>query len=114
MQEKLPLSADLSALTGGGEMGALMRAKDWAKTRLGPLESWPQRLLTTASSCLNSRFPMFVWWGRDLVMLYNDAYKVILGAKHPNALGTAGVEVWPEIWEIGVGAQRGARHGQRI
>ncbi|MFP2913038.1 PAS domain-containing protein [Pyxidicoccus sp. 3LFB2] len=89
-----------AVLAGGGETGALMRSCDWAKTALGPVELWPQSLRTSVSTCLNSRFPLFVWWGPELVMLYNDAYASILGSKHPRALGMRGREVWPEIWPI--------------
>jgi PAS fold len=87
-------------LDGGGEMGALMRAIDWTKTPLGPIEGWPQSLRTTVSTCLNSRFPILIWWGPDLVKLYNDAHRELLVEKHPAALGRAGREVWPEIWHI--------------
>src|SRR3569623_813828 len=87
-------------LAGGGEMGALMRCLDWSQTPLGAPESWPQSLRTTVSTCLNSRFPILVWWGRDLVKLYNDAYRPILGNKHPCSLGARGRDVWPEIWHI--------------
>jgi signal transduction histidine kinase len=93
-------SAALGCLAGGGEMGVLMRALDWSKSPLGPVEGWPQSLRTIVSTCLNSRFPILVWWGPKLVKLYNDAYRDILGAKHPSALGRPGREVWPEIWNL--------------
>ncbi len=86
-------------LSGGGELGALMRAKEWTQTPLGPPEQWPQSLRTSVSTCLNCSFPILLWWGPDLVKLYNDAYAMILGAKHPAALGRPGREVWPEIWD---------------
>ena len=87
-------------LAGGGEMGALMRAHDWSSTPIGPVESWPQSLRTAVGICLCSRFPILIWWGPELVKLYNDDYAPILGAKHPAALGRPGREVWPEIWHI--------------
>jgi len=95
-------AADLvTCLAGGGDMGALMRARDWSETTLGPVADWPQTLCTAVSICLNSRYPMLIWWGQDLVMLYNDAYRPMLGStKHPRALGQSGQEVWPEIWSI--------------
>ena len=74
-------------LVGGGEMGALIRSKDWADTPLGPVEGWPRSLKTVVFLMLNSRYPMFVWWGRELTNLYNDAYIPMLGARHPEALG---------------------------
>lgn len=86
-------------LTGGGEMGELIRLKNWSKTPLGAIKDWPQSLRTSVSLCLNSRFPILIWWGKDLVKIYNDAYRPILGSKHP-ALGVKGQEVWPEIWHL--------------
>ena len=88
----------LTFLAGGGAMGALMRDMDWSATTLGPTDTWPQSLRTSVSTCLNCSFPILVWWGPELVKLYNDAYAVILGDKHPRALGTPGRKVWPEIW----------------
>jgi PAS domain S-box-containing protein len=87
-------------LAGGGEMGALMRSMDWSKTPLGPVEDWPQSLRTTVKICLASRFPILIWWGPELVKIYNDAYRPMLGDKHPRSMGARGRDVWPEIWHI--------------
>ena len=82
-------------------MGALMRSFDWSRTALGPVDSWPQSLRTAVSICLNSRFPMILWWGPELTVLYNDGYIPILGKKHPRrALGLPGSEVWAEVWPV--------------
>src|SRR3954454_24613623 len=83
---------------GGGELGGRMRAFDWSRTRLGPVAAWPQSLKTCVRIILTSRQPMFVWWGDDLINLYNDAYKNIVGGKHPEALGQPAATVWREIW----------------
>lgn len=82
-------------------MGQFTRDKDWEQTHLGPAESWPQSLKTTLSILLNSRFPMFLWWGPDLICFYNDAYRPSLGqqGKHPSILGMPARQAWPEIWE---------------
>lgn len=101
----VPASANVTAIhdifAAGGEMGELMRTLDWSQTPLGPVEQWPQSLRTAVSICLASRFPMLIWWGPELVMLYNDAYRLILGDnKHPQAMGQRGRECWPEIWNI--------------
>lgn len=86
-------------LTGGGEMGALIRSHDWASTPLGHYESWPQSLKTCVRIILTSSQPMFVWWGPELINLYNDPYRSILGGKHPGVLGMPAAEVWKEIWD---------------
>lgn len=91
---------ELDFLAGGGELGASVRALDWAKTPLGAISKWPQSLKTSVSTCLNSRFPMLIWWGPQLVKIYNDAYRPLIGSKHPWALGSPGREVWPEIWSV--------------
>lgn len=87
---------------GKGEMARLTRAFDWSSTSIGNPENWSQSLLTTISIILNSRFPMFLWWGTDLVQFYNDAYRPSLGneGKHPKALGQKGVDCWAEIWPV--------------
>ncbi len=90
----------LDFLAGGGEMGARVREMDWSKTPLGPISKWPQSLKTSVSICLSSRFPMLIWWGPKLVKIYNDAYRPLIGSKHPWALGSPGREVWPEIWSV--------------
>ncbi|HEY9761658.1 MAG TPA: ATP-binding protein [Trichocoleus sp.] len=86
-------------LVGGGEMGALMRSYDWSKTPFGSVDQWPQSLRSALSICLNSRFPIAIYWGPDCLLLYNDAWRPIVGNKHPWSLGRAACEVWPEIWD---------------
>ncbi|MEJ7729380.1 MAG: ATP-binding protein [Polyangiaceae bacterium] len=88
----------LEFLRGGGELGARVRAKDWSRTPLGPPDHWPQSLKTCVRIVLTSRQPMFVWWGPELINIYNDAYTSILGGKHPDALGLPAPVVWSEIW----------------
>lgn len=86
-------------LTGGGEMGELIRTKKWQHTPIGIPENWPPSLQTAVSILLNSQFPMFVWWGKDLITIYNDPYIPVAGAKHPTLLGQSGREGWAEIWK---------------
>ena len=81
-------------------MGALMRSHDWSQTPLGPVESWSQSLRTAVSICLSSTFPLSLLWGQELIQLYNDSYRPICGAKHPQTLGRPVQENWPEIWHI--------------
>src|ERR1700749_1149921 len=85
----------------GGEMGELTRSFNWEDTVLGNPDDWPQNLLTTLGIILHSKFPMFLWWGPELIQFYNDAFRPSFGAeggKHPNALGQRGEDCWQEIW----------------
>jgi len=102
-------------LSGGGELGECIRATDWSLTPVGPPSGWPQSLRTTLSILLSSRFPMFLWWGPELIQFYNDAYRPSLGitGKHPHAVGQRGVECWPEIWPtVGPLIERVMKNGE--
>jgi signal transduction histidine kinase len=88
----------LQFMAGGGKVGALMRNHDWSASPLGHPTTWPQSLRSVVGLLLESRFPMFVAWGKELGFLYNDAYAEILGAKHPRALGSRFYDIWSEIW----------------
>jgi PAS domain S-box-containing protein len=90
---------NLSFLADGGEMGERIRAFDWSCSPLGPPEGWPQALRTATGILLTSKFPMFLAWGPELRLLYNDAYSDILDGKHPAALGHAFEDVWADIWD---------------
>ena len=86
---------------GQSEMARRMRDLDWSYTALGPPELWPQSLRTSVSTCLDCAFPIVLWWGPQLAILYNDEYCQMLGPeKHPWALGRPGAEVWAEIWDV--------------
>src|SRR6188768_2554498 len=94
----------LDFLSGGGEMGERIRNFDWNQTSLGDPKFWQNSLKTCVRIMLTSPQPMFVWWGKELINIYNDAYRFVLGEKHP-ALGASGNIVWKEIWnEVGVRA----------
>ncbi|HEY4286505.1 MAG TPA: ATP-binding protein [Puia sp.] len=85
-----------------GEMSQRTREYDWSRTPIGPVDTWPQSLRTAVGIVLRSRFPMFIWWGDQLIQFYNDAYRPSLGndGKHPSALGQRGEDCWPEIWPV--------------
>ena len=94
-------SGSSTVLSGGGEMGALMRSIDWSTTAVGPVDAWPQSLRTALSILLETGFPMYIAWGRDYTQFYNDGYRPILGStKHPMAMGAGTRETFAEIWDI--------------
>ena len=85
---------------GEGEVACLMRRLDWSATPLGPLKFWPQSLKTAADLTLACRFPMIVLWGPELIQIYNDSYREVMGGKHPAGLGQPTQRCWPEVWQI--------------
>lgn len=94
-------------LTGESEAAELMRSLDWSSSPLGHPSCWSRSLLSVVGLMLGSKFPMFVAWGPELGFLYNDAYGVILGAKHPAAMGARFEDIWKEIWaDVGPLAHR--------
>ena len=88
------------SLAGDGEMSERIYAFDWSKTAIGPVEGWSPALRMMVRFLLANRFPLLLWWGPDYVSIYNDAYRPILGTKHPWALGQPLRECWKEIWQI--------------
>ena len=84
-------------LAGGAATGALIRAHDWAATPLGPPHAWPPSLATLVGVMFGANQPMFVAWGSEHTLLYNDAYADLLATKHPTALGRPFFDVWSEV-----------------
>ncbi|MEO6612752.1 MAG: hypothetical protein ABIT05_08740, partial [Chitinophagaceae bacterium] len=86
-------------LSGGGQMGELIRSFDWSKTAVGSPDTWPQSLRIATRIMLDCPFGMYIAWGNEYIQLYNDGYRPILGAtKHPQALGISTRKTFEEIW----------------
>jgi len=81
----------------GGALTQLVRTHDWENTPLGGVEAWPQPLVTIVEVVLCSAHPMFVVWGQEHTLIYNDGLVPVLGSKHPSALGSSYLEVWHDI-----------------
>ena len=94
-------------------MAALVSAKDWSLTPLGPRERWPASLRLMVATILASQFPMAVRWGPDFLQIYNDGYRPILGEKHPDALGRPFREAWPETQPLMGALHRAILAGER-
>src|SRR5688572_21568576 len=99
MAETAPIAA---VFAGDGEMAARCRAFDWTTTPLGPPDRWSTSLRTVIGLVLSSRQPMFLWWGPELVQVYNDAYRPSLGTggRAEYALGACGRTFWTDIWPV--------------
>lgn len=78
-------------------MGEFLRSMDWSETPVGDPSTWPQSLRTSVSICINSPTPLLIWWGRDLVKIYNEEYRELIAARHPKAMSANGADIWPEI-----------------
>lgn len=82
------------------EMHERVARFDWSKTELGPRADWPQSLVTIVDTVLCHGFPMIALLGPRLIQIYNDAYGVVMDAKHPAGLGQPTEVCWPEVWHI--------------
>ncbi|MDM0047989.1 PAS domain-containing sensor histidine kinase [Variovorax sp. J22R115] len=91
MREPLPF------LAGGGRLGELIARHDWSTTGVGPIERWPPHVMTATALMLRSVVPIVMLWGEAGVMIYNDAYSVFAGNRHPLLLGSNVREGWPEV-----------------
>jgi hypothetical protein len=98
-QDQQPGVVD-QVLRGGGEAGELARSIDWSKTALGSVEGWSQALRSAAALVLHNHSGMLLWWGPRFAQIYNDAYRPVLGDKHPRAMGQPFSECWAEVFHI--------------
>ena len=96
-----------SFMAGGGAMGERIRTFDWSASPLGPPADWPEVLRSALRICLSSAFPTAIYWGPELVLIYNDSWSPIPAERHPDCLGRPAREVWSDIWDI-IGPQFGA------
>ena len=88
-------------LADGGEMGRRIREFDWSATALGAAAQWPASLKTVVRLMLTTNHAVFVFWGPDLICLYNDAYSRSLGKEqHPSILGMKGPQAWAIAWDV--------------
>ena len=96
-------------------MAELIRAHDWSSTPLGPIEDWSESLLLSANLMLSCAFPSLVFWGKELVQLYNDAFVPLLAERHPSGLGQTAQEFWSDSWQIvGPNLERVMKDGETV
>jgi signal transduction histidine kinase/CheY-like chemotaxis protein len=109
-------SSSVSLFAGGGEVRALCRKRDWAATSLGPPDQWAPSLRAAVQLCLDTRFPMAVWAGAELLFIYNESFLPALAERmHPWALGRPAREVWGDLWSrLGPEFHRVVREGRSL
>lgn len=82
-------------------MGRLTRETNWANHPLGQPDTWPVALRISLGIVFNSGFPKQLFWGPDLTVFYNDAFRPSLGdnGKHP-AVGKRAEDMWSDVWDF--------------
>ncbi|WP_155905071.1 PAS domain-containing protein [Methylopila sp. M107] len=83
-----------------GDCAELIHSFDWPAHPLGPVETWPLRLQAAVETLLPAGFPTVVLWGPDLLQIYNDSYRRLIGDRHPGGFGRPNRDGWPEAWAI--------------
>lgn len=91
-------SAAAVPFPGNGEVARLLREHDWSDSALGQPDTWPHALRNLSALMLQSTFPMFVAWGEQHCLIYNDAYATLMQDRHPSGIGRPFREVWSDIW----------------
>ena len=97
---------------GLDNVAQLMRAFDWSTTPLGTPDTWPETLHVLMDVILDSKQPMYILWGAEQIMLYNDAYMPILAGRHPASIGQSIRDIWADIWPEVKDQINSACHGE--
>src|SRR5271156_6312367 len=104
-----------SLIPGKSQMAEFIRRHDWSATPLGPIEDWSEALLLSANLMLACAFPSLIFWGRELVQLYNDAFVPLLAERHPSGLGQRAEDCWSDAWQIvGPNLERVMMHRETV
>jgi PAS domain S-box-containing protein len=112
-ENETPDPATGPRIHGCGEMANLVRSRDWTPTQLGAVENWPEPLVCAVNTVLESRIPMAIYWGPEMIQIYNDAFLALIGEWHPQALGAPAAETWRSVWPvIGPRFQAALHYGQ--
>jgi PAS domain S-box-containing protein len=104
-----------SPIRSKNRMAELIQAQDWSSTPLGSIEDWSEALLLSVNLVLSCAFPSLVFWGKELVQLYNDAFIPLLAERHPSGLGQTAEECWWDAWQIvGPNLERVMKNGETV
>ncbi len=93
------MSIPLDLPLGGGEMGRLIRDTDWSTSALGPKQAWPAALLSAMNLMLSCPDSMYLLWGPDFTLFFNDAYCQVLPVTAQAAQGRPIAAIWGDAWE---------------
>ncbi|HET6431358.1 PAS domain S-box protein [Dyella sp.] len=101
-------------LKRAGELGELIRRKDWSRTPLGPIAQWPAYLRISVCTVLGGGLPMVLLCGEQGTLIYNAAYAAFAGARHPEILGMSAMEAWPEVADFNAHVIRTVLAGETL
>ncbi len=90
---RLPVSPSLPAHV------QFARGIDWTNTGLGPIQDWSVELRGMCNLIMASPHPSAMYWGKDHIAIYNEAYVLLAGQKHPALMGARYRDAWSEIWD---------------
>jgi signal transduction histidine kinase len=107
-------TANPGPIVGDSEMAQRIRAYNWQTTGLNTIDTWPQSLVTAVNIMLQSPVPIVMLWGKDGIMIYNDAYSVFAGGRHPRLLGSKVVEGWPEVADFNRNVMKHGLQGKTL
>ena len=103
MQRAQHPSSEAGGIPGwlhGNGMGRMIFAYDWSESELGPIHAWPAHLKMAVDLILSLPSAAILLWGPNFIQIYNDAYRDLMGRKHPNGLGQGVAACWPEAWDF--------------
>ena len=109
-----PPATDSLPFLPPSKLGELIRHHDWSSSGLGAPALWPQSLKTVTSMLLASSVPMVLLWGVKGIMIYNDAYSVFAGERHPRLLGSEVRKGWAEVADFNDQVMRIGLAGQTL
>lgn len=87
------------AFWGKDEISRLIESGEWDDSFLGPPSTWPRCLRSAVDIMVPSMAQIVMFWGPDLIALYNEPYAPTIGLRHPQAFGRPARENWSELWD---------------
>lgn len=84
---------------------------DWTSHPLGPIPGWPESLRGSVRLMMSTATPMVMMVGVEGHLIYNNAYALFAGGRHPHIFGMPAAAAWPEIADFNLGnIERGLRN----
>ena len=92
----------------------LFNTYDWSANPLGPVPGWDVTLKGAVRLMMAAATPMAMLVGDEGILLYNNAYAVFAGKRHPAIFGQPSTAAWPEVAEFNADNVRRLMRGETI